>query len=99
MLTRFAPVLAGLPARNDINEPIKTFRSSSFQLFMLLAVYWLFTAGGRAQTEPFTYSTVREISDHFAQSEVKQLQDYLNTAALQSRLTHYSCGDPVPKLS
>lgn len=52
-----------------------------------------------AQSEPYAYATVREISDQFGPAEVKKLQDLLNTPQFQAPLVKYSCGDPVPQLT
>jgi Tol biopolymer transport system component len=59
----------------------------------------LFSNRATAQSEPYAYATVREISDQFGPAEVKKLQDLLNSPQFQSPLAKYSCGDPVPQLT
>ena len=59
----------------------------------------LLASGARAQDEPYTYSSVREVSQKFGPAEVKKLQALLNTPEFQAPLTNYSCGEPVPKLA
>src|SRR5882724_10651703 len=39
---------------------------------------------------------VHNVSDHFGKKDLRQLYDLLNAPSLQTALTNYSCGDPVP---
>ena len=78
---------------------IKSFHPSRIPRIALVAVSLWFAITNTFAAEPYTYATVREISDKFGPLEVKELQDLLNTPQFQSPLTNYSCGDPVPKLT
>ena len=93
------PVPAGLLARNGVNDRIKAFHQLWAAWILRVVVILLFAISGTLQAEPYAYGTVREISDKFGQSEVKKLQDLLNTPQFQAPLTNYSCGEPVPKLT
>lgn len=98
-LLRALAVLAGLPPANTLNERIKAFLPSCLPGIAMVIAGLLFSNRAAAQSQPYTYATVREISDEFGPAEVNKLQDLLNTPQFQSPLAKYSCDDPVPQLT